>query len=88
MIEEHCNGDIPASILSIVQGLRERLATIEENLSCYQVPKDEQDGDGLGLDDQQPITAPLESYAEFHEDEGEDLNQCCKTRLGEQLAGV
>jgi hypothetical protein len=53
--------------------LQGKLAAIEENLSCYQVPRDEQDDDS-GLNDQEPVAAPLESYAEFQEDEGEDLN--------------
>ena len=49
------------------------MVVIEDNLSCYQIPRDEQDND-LGLNDQEPIVAPLESYAEFHEDEGEELS--------------
>jgi hypothetical protein len=77
MIEECYNGDIPASILSIAQALQGKPVAIEENLSCYQVPRDELYNDS-SLKDQEPVVAPLESYAEFHEDEGEDLNaqQC------------
>jgi hypothetical protein len=50
----------------------------EEQLAPYQVPGDEQDDDGSSLDDQEPVVAPLESYAEFHEDEDEELSvQVC-----------
>jgi hypothetical protein len=74
IIEERYNGIIPASLLSVAQDLQERVVAIQENLSCYQVPRDEQDDDDSYLNDQEPVVAPLESYAEFQEDEGEDLN--------------
>jgi hypothetical protein len=46
----------------------------ETQLAPYQVPRDEQEGDSPILDDLEPIVAPVESHAEFQEDEGEDLN--------------
>jgi hypothetical protein len=46
----------------------------EPQLAPSQVPRDEQDDGPLGLDDQEPKATPLEPYAKFHEDEGENLN--------------
>jgi hypothetical protein len=46
----------------------------EPQLAPYQVPRDEQKGDILILDDPEPIVAPLESHTKFQEVEGKDLN--------------
>jgi hypothetical protein len=74
MIEEHYNKDIPAPLLSIVHALQEKLAAIEENLSCCQISREEQVDNDSGSDDPEPIVAPFESQTEFKEDEGEYLN--------------
>jgi hypothetical protein len=49
----------------------------EEELAPYQVPGDEQDEDGSSLDDREPLVAPLESYAEFHENKFHMLKGLC-----------
>jgi hypothetical protein len=44
----------------------------EPQLASCQVPKDEHEGDSPILDDLEQIATPIESHAEFQEDEGED----------------
>jgi hypothetical protein len=46
----------------------------EQQLAPCQVPKDNKDDHGSGLDDLELIVAPFESYLEFLEDKGEYLN--------------
>jgi hypothetical protein len=57
----------------------------EPQLAPYQVPRDEEDGEGSILDDQEPIVAPLESYAEFREGEDQELSAlvCSLTHFSE-----
>jgi hypothetical protein len=58
--------------------VQEFLATEKEhnsgNLACDEVFSDEEDEDDSCLDDHEPVIAPLEPYAEFHEDEDEEPN--------------
>jgi hypothetical protein len=62
--------------LPVVKAVQEVLVTKDEpQLAPCQVPRDKQDDHGASsLDDQEPVAIPLESYAEFHEDEDEGLN--------------
>jgi hypothetical protein len=70
------------SLLLASQDLKKGVAAIQEKLLCYQALRDEHDDDGLGLIDQEPIAAPLDSYEEFQEDEGEylDVHECSLVR--------
>ena len=52
----------------------EVLSKDEPQLVLYQVLRDKLDDGGSGLDDLELVVAPLEWYAEFQEDEVEDLN--------------
>jgi hypothetical protein len=55
--------------------VQEVLVTEDElQLALCQVPGDEKDDVPLGLNDQELVVAPLESYGEFQEDEEEVLS--------------
>jgi hypothetical protein len=67
-------GQAFCAALKVYEFLAAEIEHNDRNLAPYQVSSDEENEDDSCLDDHPLVVAPLESYAEFHEYEAEELS--------------